>query len=83
MNAHTHTFSLRVTFHMFSRAFSTRAWEPKNACMKKEVLIGTLEVTNSIQYVMLFNILNGEADTLYFPIEMLAIWKIVCVCVLD
>lgn len=50
-------------------------------CMKKEVLIGTLEVTNSIQYVILFNILNSEADTLYFPVEMLAIWKIVCVCI--
>lgn len=48
--------------------------------MKKEVLMGTLDLTNSFQYAVVFKVLNSETDTLFFSIEMLAIWKI-CVCV--
>ena len=72
---------LRIAFHLFSQAFCTKTWDPQNIYIKKETLIGTLEVPNYIEYAILFKVLNSKVDTLFFPIEMLAIGKALCVCV--
>lgn len=44
--------------------------------MKKEVLIDTFKVIPSIQYAILRKNFSTTADISFFPIEILAIWKI-------